>query len=66
MTPPLARRKRYSPCWNAIRGLTQVTAENAADTADINAMTPDELRAFTLAEIEAWRKVVKAADIRIE
>jgi tripartite-type tricarboxylate transporter receptor subunit TctC len=28
--------------------------------------TPDELRAFTLSEIEAWRKVAKAANIRIE
>jgi len=32
----------------------------------MNPTTPEELRAFTLSEIEAWRKVVKAADIRIE
>jgi len=32
----------------------------------MNPTTPDELRAFTLSEIEAWRKVVKAANIRIE
>lgn len=32
----------------------------------MNPTTPDELRAFTLAEIETWRKVVKATDIRIE
>ena len=32
----------------------------------MNPTTPDELRDFTLSEIEAWRKVVKAANIRIE
>ena len=32
----------------------------------MNPTTPDELRQFTLSEIEAWRKVVKAANIRIE
>ena len=32
----------------------------------MNPTSPDELRQFTLSEIEAWRMVVKAADIRIE
>ena len=32
----------------------------------INPTTPEGLRDFTLSEIEAWRKVVKAANIRIE
>ena len=32
----------------------------------MNPTTPEELAAFTLSEIEAWRKVAKAANIRIE
>lgn len=32
----------------------------------MNPTTPEELAAFTKSEIEAWRKVVRAADIRIE
>lgn len=32
----------------------------------MNPTTPEELGAFTLSEIEAWRKVAKAANIRIE
>lgn len=32
----------------------------------MNPATPEELREFTLSETEAWRKVAKAANIRIE
>jgi tripartite-type tricarboxylate transporter receptor subunit TctC len=28
--------------------------------------TPEELMAFTKSEIEAWRKIVRAANIKIE
>jgi tripartite-type tricarboxylate transporter receptor subunit TctC len=38
----------------------------AAEGAEPTSSTPEEFRAFLKSEIEKWRKVVRAANVRAE